>query len=339
MWNCNPSVEDEIRNVSMRRRHVFILGAGASKAAFPNGDRNGIQLPVMADFVKVLGLAPILEKKKIDYEGRNFEVIYSELHSNPKYSEAVKELELAIRTYFSRMELPDVPTIYDHLVLSLRDKDLIATFNWDPFLWQVYRRWSGPMTMPHMVYLHGSVAVGYCLEHRVAGAISALCRTCGKRYSPTKLMYPIEKKNYNSDPYLSVEWKTLSDYLNSAYMLTIYGYGAPESDVEAIEIMQKAWGKASDRNREQIEIIDTKSEDKIRSTWRPFIHSHHYQVCGDFYDSWVANHPRRSCEAMCNRLEECQFLKKNSIPRHSDFDQLLAWYQALVEAEMPDEDT
>jgi len=33
--------------------HVFILGAGASVAACPDGDRNGRRLPVMANFVEV----------------------------------------------------------------------------------------------------------------------------------------------------------------------------------------------------------------------------------------------------------------------------------------------
>jgi hypothetical protein len=32
------------------------------------------------------------------------------------------------------LELPDHPTVYDHLLLSLRKKDAIFTFNWDPFL-------------------------------------------------------------------------------------------------------------------------------------------------------------------------------------------------------------
>ncbi len=46
------SVEDEINAVSMGRPHVVLLGAGASRAAFLNGDRNGKILPLMADFVK-----------------------------------------------------------------------------------------------------------------------------------------------------------------------------------------------------------------------------------------------------------------------------------------------
>ena len=36
--------------------------------------------------------------------------------------------------YFSSLALPEHPSIYDYLVLGLRPKDVIATFNWDPFL-------------------------------------------------------------------------------------------------------------------------------------------------------------------------------------------------------------
>ncbi len=50
------SVEDEIKDVKFGRPHVVILGAGASLAAFPNGDANGISLPLMYNFIKKLGL-------------------------------------------------------------------------------------------------------------------------------------------------------------------------------------------------------------------------------------------------------------------------------------------
>ncbi len=33
---------EDIHNFIKQRPHVFILGAGASKAALPNGDGNGI---------------------------------------------------------------------------------------------------------------------------------------------------------------------------------------------------------------------------------------------------------------------------------------------------------
>ena len=46
----------EIENVRFSRPHVVLLGAGASYAAFPNGDKNGRKLPLLKDFVQVIGL-------------------------------------------------------------------------------------------------------------------------------------------------------------------------------------------------------------------------------------------------------------------------------------------
>jgi hypothetical protein len=50
------SVEAGISADENTRPHVVILGAGASLAAFPNGDRNGRRLPLMKDFVDVVAL-------------------------------------------------------------------------------------------------------------------------------------------------------------------------------------------------------------------------------------------------------------------------------------------
>ena len=328
-----PTIEDEVKDVKMKRPHVFILGAGASLAAFPRGDRNGFELPLMKNLVEVLRLDSLFKNHNIDYEGKNFEVIYAQLYSDPKYVDLTKELESVIHSYFLKMQLPDVPTIYDHLVLSLREKDLIASFNWDPLLWQACVRNHQHVKLPHIVFLHGNVAVGYCKEHKIKGPVTGLCRICEKPYTPTKLLYPIEKKNYNHDPYLSAAWKDLRNYLKDAYMLTIFGYRAPESDVEAIEIMKEAWGRVEDRYLEEVEVINTKEEDELRETWSPFIHTHHYMTYKGFYDSWVANHPRRSCDAMWNQLMEIKFLENNSIPKEYDFEGLLKWYQPLIEAE------
>ena len=59
--------------------HVVILGAGSSLAAFPDGDRNGLQLPLMHNLIKVVGLEQILERHGIDADIANFEEFYDEL--------------------------------------------------------------------------------------------------------------------------------------------------------------------------------------------------------------------------------------------------------------------
>ncbi len=101
-------------------------------------DRNGRKLPVTANFIQVLGLEPILEKHGIEVVDGNFEQTYSRIAVDPNLSEVCAKLEGEIRGYFADLELPEHPTVYDHLLLSLRKKDVIATFNWDPFLIQAY---------------------------------------------------------------------------------------------------------------------------------------------------------------------------------------------------------
>ena len=68
------SIEDEIKDIKIGRPHVVILGAGASLAAFPNGDANGISLLLMSDFKEKVGLEGDLSNFKIDFKGKNFAV-------------------------------------------------------------------------------------------------------------------------------------------------------------------------------------------------------------------------------------------------------------------------
>jgi hypothetical protein len=46
-------------------RHIVILGAGASIAAFPHGDVNDKKLPTMDNLVEMLDLEPLLEQRGV----------------------------------------------------------------------------------------------------------------------------------------------------------------------------------------------------------------------------------------------------------------------------------
>src|SRR6185503_14778703 len=125
---------DLVATPKKMRPHVVILGAGASRAAFPAGDVKGQQLPLLPDLVDIVQLGPLLEKAGVSYKGRNFEDLYSSLHSTDKEAPVLRGIEEAIYDYFDALRLPDRPTLYDHLLVSLRPRDIVATFNWDPFL-------------------------------------------------------------------------------------------------------------------------------------------------------------------------------------------------------------
>ena len=330
------TVEELTKDTRMGKPHVVILGAGASRAAFPNGDNNGKRLPLMCDFVETLELDSLLTKYDIAYIEKNFEEVYSDLCTDRKYDRLVEDINGRIWDYFSKLELPPYPTLYDHLVLSLRGKDLIATFNWDPFLYYACWRNHERAGLPHILYLHGNVAVGYCQSDMTKGWIGTECGKCGKKFTPSKLLYPIRQKGYSEELFIRDEWKTLKSALGSVYILTIFGYNAPQSDKEAVKLMKDAWGDIHSRNLEQTEIIDIEPERELREKWHNFIHTHHYNVTNDFYRSSIGLFPRRSCEAEWDSSMECRFLEQNPIPRELGFQELWEWYTPLIQVEKRD---
>lgn len=292
--------------------HVVILGAGASCAAIPNGDKNGKQISAMSGFIDKLGLTDIISKVNIETDSNNLEDIYMELDfrskDEPDCNSVRIELEKVIREYMSSFVLPDEPTIYDFLVMSLTSKDLIATFNWDPFLVQAIARAKRyTNNIPQVAFLHGNVAVGYCADDNIMGNVGGICR-CGKPLPPMKLLFPVKKKDYSSDIAIAKSWKVLKNVLEKAYMVTIFGYSAPTSDVEAVAMLNQAWGAVDDRKLEEIELVDIREECEVIESWKHFIHTHHYSYHTDFFDTTLARCPRRSCEATFDRLMNCIWL-------------------------------
>lgn len=291
------------------RPHVVILGAGASCAAIPNGDKNGKRISAMSGFIDKLGLTDTISKVRINTKSDNLEDIYMELDerskNEPECNSMKIELETVIREYMSSFVLPDEPTIYDFLVLSLTSKDLIATFNWDPFLVQaIARAQRYTNNIPQVAFLHGNVAVGYCENDNIMGNVGRLCK-CGKPLTPMKLLFPIKNKDYTSDIAISKSWKQLKNTLEKAYMVTIFGYSAPTSDAEAVAMLKQAWGAVDDRKLEEIELVDIREENVVINSWNQFIHKHHYSYHTSFFDTTLARCPRRSCEATFDRLMNC----------------------------------
>lgn len=325
--------QEEISKTYFGRPHCFLLGAGASLAAFPNGDKNGRKLPVMKNFVEVLGLEPYLKKAGFEPPYDDFEAIYAKLAEDEKNRELVEDLENVIYNYFEGMELPDEPTIYDHLILSLREKDVIATFNWDPFLFQAAARNSHIKKPPKLFFLHGSVAVGICNDCRLKINAGALCPKCHHPVERSNILYPVTQKNYTADPFISNEWEAFKHYLKQGYIFTIFGYGAPVSDVEAVDLLKTAWGSPDEKVLEEIEIIDLLSSDELAERWSDFIHTHHYRTVDSFYSSMTPLHPRRTCEA----LWECLMMLKPSygadFPKDAGFEELYEFIKPRLDAE------
>jgi hypothetical protein len=169
------------------------------------------------------------------------------------------------------------------------------------------------------------------------GSLGGICGKCGKPFERRRLLFPVKKKDYVTDDWIKTAWDILQERLKHAYILTIFGYGAPKTDVEAVDLMKQAWGSPELRNLEEIEIIDIKNEDELATTWKDFIHTHHYRVTHNFFESWIPNHPRRTCEAMWNQLMEVQFIDRNPVPREVGFPAIWDWYKQLHDHEKADE--
>jgi NAD-dependent SIR2 family protein deacetylase len=300
--------KDDLTKFNCRRvgyPHVVILGAGASLAACPNGDVSGKRLPLMANMVEVLGLQDLITGYDYDTK-KGFESLYSNIHATDSSSPVLRKIEQRVNDYFSQLELPPYPTIYDYLLRFLRPKDAIFTFNWDPFLVNAYNRNWNKIPLPNIFHLHGNVCAAYCERCDLSifsdSAISQTqyCSECGKDVVPTQLLYPVEKKDYAGTPYLRSQWNHFRDYIGRALLVTIFGYSAPTTDQEAITIFRNAWkDEKSHKLVDRLEIIDVKGLDELGRQWGPFaLFDDHYDVQRSFFQSWLARYPRRSCEAI-----------------------------------------
>lgn len=317
----SPEKAEAFEYLMKNRPHVVILGAGATVAAIPNGDKRGRKSSVMNGFIETLGMTKIIKNAKIKTLSTNLEDIYTELHGREDCESIRLELDSRIRSYFSEFEIPDDPNIYDLILLALRKKDLIATFNWDPLLLQAYQR-ACKITkdLPDLAFLHGNVLAGYCRDHKKGGIISARCGECGKKFEPAPLLYPVAQKNYAEDPYIHDNWKAIRNKLKRAYLVTIFGYSAPKTDIEAITLMKEAWGSIDQRNLEDFEFIDIRNEDDLLQSWAEFVHSHHYTVHDNFFSSSLGMNPRRTTVELFDRTMNCMYTE--ALQR---YDQSMDW--------------
>jgi len=325
--------------LTKNRPHVVILGAGASCAAIPNGDRNGGKISAMNGFIDKLGFRPIINKVSLRTKSDNLEDIYMELYerknSESICKEIIDELEKEITQYMSSFRIPAHPTVYDFLILSLTSKDLIATFNWDPLLAQAFQRCRKlTSNLPHVCFLHGNVAMGFCEQDSYMGIYGTRCSRCGQRLRPIRLLFPIKDKNYDNDVVITKSWRELTKNLSIAYMVTIFGYSAPKSDISAIQMMQRAWGKSASRELEEIEIIDICKEEDLLEKWKDFICESHYSPHSDFFSSTLAKAPRRSCEFTFDRTMNVLWPKVDSgFKPEMDFQEVKKYITPLLEDE------
>jgi len=312
--------------------HVVILGAGASRAAFPDGDANKRRLPLLVDLPDCLDLRTAISSAGFPADA-NFEAIYDELATTGRCPSLKAEIESKVRSYFESLILPEAPTLYDYLLLSLRENDLIASFNWDPFLVRAFMRNRGASSLPHLALLHGNVEIGVCLKDGVKGFRGDTCEKCGQLLQPTTLLYPVRNKDYSADLFIANEWSVLKHFLNEAYMVTIFGYSAPTTDAAAVDVMLKTWGDNPTFELGQVNIVDIKPEAELEKTWKPFFCRSHFGIHEKLSTTWILRHPRRSGEALAMATLQNAPWQDNPFPQFKSLSELHRWIAPLVSEE------
>jgi len=332
--NTKKDVLPDFRYGVCRNPHLVILGAGASCAAFPNGDKNGRKLPVMRTLAKDLGLTDLLCPKYAHLLD-DFELLYSTLYHNIEDNKLRETVDDAVHKYFLELQVSDEPNLYDYLIMSLREKDIIATFNWDPLLLQSYlrhQRFNGKV--PQLLFLHGNVAVGICLNCNISGNYyNRICHRCYKPFTKMPLLYPVGQKNYSANASIAREWMIFKNAFQCAYYITIFGYSAPVTDVDARQAMLDALESNASRVFSELDIIDISPQNLVEDNWNDFIYSHHYTIMDNFKNSYLWWHPRRSCEALASGTLMQDPMSDNPFPYFKTIEEMHKWIIPLIKEE------
>jgi len=324
------------KNKRLLDPHVVIVGAGASIAACGT-DKNGKKVPLLKNIHNILELTSELGKYNFsDEQMSDFEKLFSTIYGKDEYYELQRKLEYEICDYFSKLIIPDEPTLYDYLILSLTEKDAIISFNWDPFLIQAYRRNISVGNLPELIFLHGNAGVGLCYDCKIKGYANCVCPNCFRDFKQMPLLYPIGKKDYNGKAIIKNEWDRAKDVLSKAAGITVYGYGAPVTDVEAVELMKSANSISQMKDIAPFTIINlAKNEEVQRKKWKEFYNVKMMLYCNDFEDSILWRNPRVSLETLFDAIlqQQPRSLEK-SFKKFATLEELQNFVKTITEFEM-----
>lgn len=318
--------------------HVVVVGAGASIAACKI-DKNGKEVPLLKNIHNILGLTNLLKEYHFsDEQMEDFEKLFSDINGKVEYRELQNKLEYEVCDYFSKLQIPDTPTLYDYLILALTEKDAIISFNWDPFLMQSYRRNINVGNLPELIFPHGNSGVGLCYDCKIKGYANCYCPNCYKKFEQMPLLYPIGKKDYSSNSIIVNEWNRAKYVLSKAAGITIYGYGAPVTDVEAVELMKSANKISQMKDIAPFTIINlAENEKEQKRKWAEFYDKAMLLYCNNFEDSLLWRNPRVSLEVEFDsylqqhpRSFEKSFKKFSTLKELQDFVMTITEYDMHI---------
>lgn len=173
-----------------------------------------------------------------------------------------------------------------------------------------------------------------CEKDTVVGISGRNCSRCGQPFVPSKLLYPDKHKVYLLDRFIKSEWDILRRYLGKAYYLTVYGYSAPKTDVEARSLMLDVWRKNKYLELAEVDVVDTATREALEASWEEFFFSHHYTIFDNMADSYLFRHPRRSCDAFASETLKNKPWHNNTFPKFDRLEDLQSWVVPLIGEEV-----
>jgi hypothetical protein len=146
-------------------------------------------------------------------------------------------------------------------------------------------------------------------------------------------LYPVKQKNYANDAFIKNEWDILRSFLKRAYIVTIFGYSAPKTDIEARKLMLDEWHGNPSVELAEINIVDIRPPEALEAAWGDFFVRTHFGTFDNVLDTDQFWHPRRSCDAFAMATLQQRPWPENPLPRLKDLSELHQWIRPLLDEE------
>ncbi|MFQ5443890.1 MAG: hypothetical protein ACE5EK_04650 [Nitrospinales bacterium] len=135
--------------------------------------------------------------------------------------------------------------------------------------------------------------------------------------------------------FINNEWQELQTHLKEAYLVTVWGYSAPITDVEAKQLMLDVWKKNTTKVFSAFHIIDIKDEEEVKANWQDFT-AWSFSVGKSIWDEQLFHFPRRSCDAFAMATLQQSPWSENPYPKFTTLGDLQKWIKPLIGEEKND---
>lgn len=281
-------------------KHLIILGAGSTIATIPppKGDKNGMCAYTLSNFLSDPFYADFLSTLDSKYSNLDVEELCAKMYLEDK--NLYDEFEALIRKKYALLELPEEFTVLERLIMSLNSNDAILSFNWDDLIIQAYNRvqkYIPQMLLPQIGFPHGNAQA--CYNEQRYGSKRNLDNLS---LYDSPLNMPVNELIYKDNLFIKSQWHLLDFYIRNCQMITFFGYRGPVSDRNDLNHMVNLLKKNQICGK--IEIIDKSKEaaTEVASNLKDLVKITESKAdcCGSFFESRIAQYPRRTLSSLEN---------------------------------------